>query len=1230
MHGQEVDLHVQHINSNDTVSLRNVWSVKQLPVPIQSAAVNADIKNLPYLADIDIPRIDSNDVMLLIGTDCPGAHIPLEVRSGNWDQPYAIRTRLGWAVRGPLKTANTTTALNIHFQHTCTSDALLQQQLERMWTTDFHDGNRDETKSMSIEDKRAMQIMETSVTFENGHYRLGLPWRDDSSSLPNNMTLALARLQQLKRKLSRDSSLHKKYVETVSDYIAKGYAREVTAMDTKSRRVWYLPHHPVTNANKPGKLRVVFDCAAKFQGISLNSQLLQGPDLNNSLVGVIIRFRQEQVALAADVEAMFHQVRVLDRDCDALRFLWWPNGDTNKQPKCYCMQVHLFGATSSPSCATYALKRTADDNASSFEPEVVSTVKRNFYVDDCLKSVPTEEGAVKLALDLQALMKMGGFRLTKWLSNSRNVLRAIPESDRAPSVISLGPCDALPCDRALGINWDVNEDKIRFVVKIADRPLTRRGILSIVSSIFDPLGLVSPITLRAKIIVQQLCRKKLGWDDEIPQLQQTEWQAWLGTLPHLQDISVDRCFKPQGFGNIQNTQLHFFSDGSELGYGASAYVRLVDVHGNIACSLVIGKSRLAPIKQVSIPRLELSGAVVACRLYRLLSDELEIKPDQVTFWTDSMIVLGYIKNVSRRFKTFVGNRLSMIHDTTSPDQWCYIESKLNPADIASRGIEAGDTERLSIWLNGPEFIWQDTLHWPQQTLSCDVLENDVEVKQEVVVNVTTTSFIDSFVDHFSDWRKLQRAAAWLTRFKVYCTHRYLRHHEVCRRGSLTLAEIQTAASDILVSVQESSFGNEMTRLRNRDPVAKGSHLASLNPVIVDGLIRSKGRLSSGTMGKCPIILPSGHHVTKIIIRHHHETKGHVGIQQVLAATRENYWIVKGHSAVKKVLKGCIMCKRQHAPLCTQQMAPLLEEQISPDKPPFSFVGIDYFGPLIVKSGRSHLKRYGCLFTCLTTRAVHLEVAHSLTADSFVAAFQRFSCRRGVPVKVFSDNGTNLVKGDKELRKSIQQWNKSVIEQHMMQQEIEWHFNPPCASHMGGLWERMIRSTRTVLKALAKEQILTDEQLQTLMTESEKIINDRPITPVSGDPSDPPALTPSMLLLMKSNPSIPQGVFVKDDVYAKRWWRQVQYLANVFWRRWIREYLPALQARQIWRRAKMDIRIGDVVLVADENTPRGQWPLGRVISVNVGRDGHVRSCVIKTRTSQVTRPITKLCLLESSN
>ncbi|XP_053376744.1 uncharacterized protein LOC128547687 [Mercenaria mercenaria] len=236
----------------------------------------------------------------------------------------------------------------------------------------------------------------------------------------------------------------------------------------------------------------------------------------NNLVGVLTRFRQEKIALIADIEAMFHQVRVCENDCDALRFLWWPGGDITKPPKINCMQVHLFGATSSPSCTAYALKRTAADNANSYEPEVISTVNKNFYVDDYLKSVSSEKKAVKLARDLQSLMSLGGFRLTKWLSNSRKVIDLISEAERAPSVVKLEPGTSLPSDRALGVMWNVNDDTLSFKVKLTDKPLTRRGILSVVSSIFDPLGLASPVTLQAKAIIQELCKEKLGWDEEIP------------------------------------------------------------------------------------------------------------------------------------------------------------------------------------------------------------------------------------------------------------------------------------------------------------------------------------------------------------------------------------------------------------------------------------------------------------------------------------------------------------------------------------------------------------------------------------------------------------------------------------------------------------------------------------------------------------------------------------------
>lgn len=250
----------------------------------------------------------------------------------------------------------------------------------------------------------------------------------------------------------------------------------------------------------------------------------------------------------------------------------------------------------------------------------------------------------------------------------------------------------MPSERALGVTWDTNYDKIKIKISVANKPVTRRGILSIVSAIFDPLGLVSPVTLTAKAIVQRSFREKLQWDDHLPEEMANEWQNWLGTLPFLEKVSLNRCYKPSGFGEIKGAQLHIFSDGSEQGYRACAYLRLTNTQNKHTCSLLMGKSRLAPIKRMTIPRLELSGAVVACRLFDFLEEELEVPINQTIFWTDSTIVLGYIRNESRRFKTFVGNRISKIHDTTSPEQWRHVGTDLNPADIASRGIEASDEQ----------------------------------------------------------------------------------------------------------------------------------------------------------------------------------------------------------------------------------------------------------------------------------------------------------------------------------------------------------------------------------------------------------------------------------------------------------------------------------------------------------------------------------------------------------
>ena len=273
----------------------------------------------------------------------------------------------------------------------------------------------------------------------------------------------------------------------------------------------------------------------------------------------------------ADIEAMFHQVRVPDSDCSFLRFLWWPDGNLACPLEEYQMTVHLFGAISSPACSNFALHRTADDNARYYSSDVVSTVKRNFYVDDCLKSLPSVRGAIKHVSNLRSLLERDGFQLTKWISGSREVLESIPKTECTQEIKKLDlQKDELSVERALGVQWIVEADKFGFDVGIKTRPPTRRGILSVVGSVFDPFGFVMPFVLPAKKILQDLCRLKLGWDDEIPYEQGLHWQKWLADVPKLSEFTVDRCFKPANFGDISSSQLHHFSDASETALFNSA------------------------------------------------------------------------------------------------------------------------------------------------------------------------------------------------------------------------------------------------------------------------------------------------------------------------------------------------------------------------------------------------------------------------------------------------------------------------------------------------------------------------------------------------------------------------------------------------------------------------------------------------------------------------------------
>lgn len=1250
-------LEVCGLKENIYIDIPEIYTHKDIPVSKESIPVPEDLENWPHLQGIQLPHIDA-DIGLLIGCDVHKAMEPWEVIHSEDNGPYAVRTILGWVINGPLRrdSCNTASESFPSVSVNRISIADVENLLVQQFNHDFPEKASEEKQEMSREDVQFMDCVSETAKRVDGHHTIGLPLKNRYVKMPNNRSVVVQRAENLKRKLVKNKEFHSEYQSFMSDLLNKGYAVPVPDEETQSDsgRVWYIPHHGVYHPQK-GKLRVVFDCAASYQGKSLNGELLQGPDLTNSLIGVLTRFRQDHVALMSDIEAMYHQVRVPPEDSDLLRFLWWPEGNLTKPLQEYKMVVHLFGATSSPSCANFALRKTAEDAKGNMAPAAVAAVLNNFYVDDCLLSVSDETQACALVRDLTALCESGGFHLTKWMSNRRVVLASIPETERAKEVKDLDLShDALPEERVLGVTWCSESDAFKIRINAKPTPQTRRGILSFVSAIYDPLGFLSPVILPAKMILQKLCSLKVTWDEDIPAELAQRILLWLSDLTKLHGFTVRRCLKPTGFGAVTSAQLHHFTDASEKGYGVVSYLRMINKDGEVHCSFIIGKSRVAPLKQTTIPRLELTAAAVAVKMDRLMRKELHMQLEESVFWCDSTTVLKYIASENLRFKTFVANRVSLIRDNTEPSQWMYVNTELNP----SRGMPAETFKMCQNWIGGPEFLTKDRKHWPVSPDMKDIQKDDAEVKKSVCVTATNLheNPLNKLICYHSKWHCLKRAVSWMMKVKKLLqslsAHRklitsQLSHHlshekkteivtqrmqqfKLTVKGSLlTTEDVVMAEVEIIRFCQNQCFSDELKALQRGDKLKGSSHIVKLDPVVQDGILRVGGRLLQSALptdAKHPVILPKDHHVSTLILRHIHKETGHCGRNYMLSRLRERFWIPQANSAVRKILSKCVPCKRISAKPGEQRMANLPPDRLTPDKPPFTNVGIDYFGPFEVKRGRSTVKRYGVLFTCLTVRAIHIEVANTLETDSCINAFRRFVARRGQVSVVRSDNGTNLVGAEKEMREAIHRWNHSKISEMFMQKGITWMFNPPTGSHFGGIWERQIRSVRKILNHILKQQPLDDECLHTLMCEVEAIVNGRPITRVSSDPNDLEALSPNHLLLLKGQPVLPPGLFDRADLYGKRRWKQVQYLSDIFWKRWTKEYLPLLQERQKWTVTRRNLKPGDVVLIVDDSAPRSSWLMGKVERTLFDSKGFVRRVFVKTKSSILERPIHKLCVL----
>lgn len=1207
--------------------------------------------HLSKIADLIPPIDDSANILLLIGRDLLRAHHVLDQIRGTSSQPYAQQLPLGWVIIGEACLDGMHTPSSIDVMKTmicsqseetpvgffipCDQKIHISECVEN--NSIFKRTSEDNRPSLSVEDRAFLKIMDNGMKKDSsGHWTAPLPFKEPRPALPTNRQQAMDRALSLDRSLQRNPTKMMHFHEFMKNLFEAGHVEQAPPL-TPETECWYLPLFGVYHPQKKDKIRGVFDSSAKCDGLSLNDVLLSGPDLMNNLYGVLLRFRRESIAIMADIEQMFYCFMVDADHRRYLRFIWHKDNDFEKPLVDYQMKVHVFGNSPSPAVATYGLRKTADIAEEKYGKDMKKFVHFNFYVDDALSSHATTEEAVSLLQRTKrALEEHGHLRLHKITSNSKEVLAAFDHQDLAKDLKnSEFLADDLPTQRSLGVCWNLQEDFFTFKVNIGEKPFTRRGVLSSINSLFDPLGFVAPVTIAGKAILREAMTSGLDWDEPLPPDFIQRWNAWRSSLSGLEMLCVPRTYGGVPISQAHSTELLVFSDASTMAIAAVAYVKL-GYGTEQRLGFIMGKTKLAPKHGHTIPRLELCAAVLAVELYDLITREIDIKFDNVSFFTDSRVVIGYIKNESKRFFTYVANRVDKIRRLSEPEDWHYISTKLNPADEGTRSVQVKDLQN-SLWLNGPPVTHELWNNDQEPQLCGEEFDDDSEVKSCKMEVQPCCNLGSHRFEKFSTWSKLTQAILLIQKVVRWNLLHKRRNGEDKNPLTLRAAELL-----IIHVIQHEAFLDEIIALKSGQTVLKTSPIYDLDPYLDDtGLLRIGGRLRRSnltTQEKNPIIIPKKSHVATLLIDHFHKEVKHQGRLFTEGAIRSaGYWIIGCRRQVNSYLRRCVICKKLRGKQQQPKMADLAEVRLQP-APPFSFVGVDVFGPwgVVTRNTRgvkAQAKRWAVIFTCLVIRAVHIEVLEEMSSSSFVNALRRFVALRGEVRVICSDCGTNFVGAVKELNASVIDVNDNILSNFMKKKGIQWKFNPPHASHMGGSWERLIGVARKILNSLlldAKVTRLTHEVLVTLMAEVTSIINARPLAGIFYDPQEPYPLSPATLLTLKTTHTVDSfnlEEFSQKDLH-KNQWRCVQYLSNCFWKRWKMEYLSSLQQRKKWQKDERNLTEGDLVLLRDNTLHRNDWPMGIIEKTHHSDDSRVRTIEVRVGPERkiYRRPATEVVLL----
>ena len=1205
--------------------------------------------------------------------------------------PTAVYTKLGWVLSGPVRSGN-----------------LGNQQHNNLVTTHVlkcatgqvpHDGLKGELKkfwdleSLGVKTPSVYEEFVEKLSYRGDHYEVNLPWKDTHPPLPNNYELSQRRLSSLLNRLRKEPEVLREYDSVIRDQIQRGIV-EVVDKETspESNRVHYIPHHAVIRRDKSTtKLRIVYDASAKSDGASLNECLHAGPPLAQGIFDIILRFRSHRVAIDGDIEKAFLMVHMTEEDRDVLRFLWIDDID-KAEPQVITLRFTrvVFGVSSSP----FLLNATIKHHIEQYEqcdPAFTQKFLESIYVDDLTSGDSDLDRTFEFYVKSKLRLMDAGFNLRKFVTNSpelrtriennerlasrgeasqpaRNAsshhvveptmeeVNAVEEEDMTYSKSILGNAvtEDVGKQRILGTLWDFHNDNLVFdltdTASLARRvEPTKRNVISTASKFYDPLGVISPITVQFKILFQELCKDKRDWDEPLEGTCKLTWQKLVAQLHDMQPITLSRCYYTGMEGQVVMSELHGFCDASAKAYGAVVYLRVVTTCG-IYARFLASKTRVAPLSNQTIPRLELLSAVILARLMHSVKEALtsEIEISKLVCWTDSKVAWYWITQSAKEWKQFVQHRVDEIRKLVPAECWKHCPGTDNPADLPSRGVDCCKLEANTLWWNGPKWLTSseslDTANalnkelLPEECLT-EMKASDQRVALTGDLSALTVNSEPALLSNvlqceaFSSLERLLRVTALVLKFVKLLKAKCRGNKE--EKPELTSEDLEEAELYWIKEVQQS--------LKCKEKFGSWKQQLSL---FEDerGVVRCQGRLGNSELtnsAKYPILLDTSHHFTTLVVWSCHNRIMHGGVKETLAELRSNFWVVRGRYFIRKLLFKCVVCRKFEGKPYKAPPPPPLPSCRVKEAPPFTYIGLDYVGPLYVKSTNAEDRKvWICLFTCCVTRAVHFEVVPNLTSEAFLRCLRRFAARRSTPSLVISDNATTFKSTSKELEKIMS--DPSVME-HLAKERIKWSYNLEKAPWWGGFYERLVKSLKRCLKKTIGRAKLSYDELVTVVTEAEMVVNCRPISYVSSEDLEEP-LTPAHLIIGQRISALPEVNVHPDEDFEvsqsdlSRRARHLNMVLSHFWRRWRAEYL--LELRNAHSRAKRAtgsslVSVGDLVLVHDEGHPRSCWKMGKVERILTSKDGQSRGAEVRVQkkgskgTSLLRRPLQLLYPLEVS-